>query len=55
MSNTTKEFICPCLSLKKEIIDNNTDDIYENVFLHILPYLVADKKKFKRVSRFGVI
>ena len=47
MSNTTKEFICPCLSLKKEIIDNNTDDIYENVFLHILPYLVADKKNLK--------
>ena len=47
MSNTTKEFICPCLSLKKEIIDNNTDEIYKNVFLHILPYLVADKKNLK--------
>lgn len=48
MSNTTKEFICPCLSLKKEIIDNNQKLIYENVFLHILPYLVADKKNLKK-------
>lgn len=48
MSNITKEFICPCLSLKKEIIDNNQELIYENVFLHILPYLVTDKKNLKK-------
>lgn len=47
MSNTTKEFICPCLSLKKGIINNNQELIYENVFLHILPYLVANKKNLK--------